>query len=72
MDDINDELINELNEKFKNARNGNCHLKITVVSNNNRRNISLDMISRDKRFFLEDNILESINSKPEIEYLINK
>ena len=72
LDDINDELINELNAKFKNARNGNCHLKITVVSNNNGRNISLDMISRDKRFFLEDNILESINSKPEIEYLINK
>jgi len=72
LDDINDELINELNAKFKNARNGNCHLKITVVSNNNGRNISLDMISRDKRFFLEDNILDSINSKPEIEYLINK
>ncbi|MEC7877687.1 MAG: DNA polymerase III subunit alpha [Bacteroidota bacterium] len=72
LDDINDELINELNAKFKNARNGNCHLKITVVSNNNGRNISLDMISRDKRFFLEDNILESINSKPEIEYLISK
>jgi len=72
LDDINDELINELNAKFKNARNGNCHLKITVVSNNNGKNISLDMISRDKRFFLEDNILESINSKPEIEYLISK
>tara|TARA_B100000686_G_scaffold1680_1_gene1886 strand:- start:250 stop:4458 length:4209 start_codon:yes stop_codon:yes gene_type:complete len=72
LDDINDELINELNEKFKNARNGNCNLKMTIFSNKNGRNISLDMISRDKRFFLEDNILESINSKPEIEYLINK
>lgn len=36
------------------------------------KNISLDMISRDKKFKLEDNLINLLEDSPEIEYLINK
>ena len=47
-------------------------LKVTIISNNNGKNISLDMISRDKKFKLEDNLLNLLKENPEINYLINK
>ena len=36
------------------------------------KNISLDMVSREKKFLLEDKILDRLNSNTEIEYIINK
>jgi len=50
----------------------NCHLKITIISNNNGKSISLDMISRDKKFQLDDNIIENITLNSEIDFLIKK
>ena len=72
LDHINDDLINELDEEFSNTKKGKCHLKITILSNNNGKNISLDMVSREKKFLLEDKILDRLNSNTEIEYIINK
>ena len=72
LDDLKKETVEDLDKKFKNLNNGNCHLKITIVSNNNGKNISLDMISRDKKFKLEDNLINLLEDSPEIEYLINK
>ena len=34
--------------------------------------ISLDMISRDKKFQLDDNIIENITLNSEIDFLIKK
>ena len=72
LDDLKKETVEGLDKKFKDLNNGNCHLKITVISNNNGKNISLDMISRDKKFKLEDNLINLLEDSPEIEYLINK
>ena len=54
LNDLKKETVEGLDKKFKDLNNGNCHLKITIISNNNGKNISLDMISRDKKFKLED------------------
>ena len=72
LDDLKKETVEGLDKKFKDLNNGNCHLKITVISNNNGNNISLDMISREKKFKLEDNLINLLDDSPEIEYLINK
>ena len=72
IDSIDSNLINELNDNFDNAKDGNCHLKVTVVSRNNGKNISVDMISRNKKFHLDDNIIETLKSRSELEFLINK
>ena len=72
IESIDSNLINELNDNFDNAKDGNCHLKITVVSRNNGKNISVDMISRNKKFHLDDNIIETLKSRSELEFLINK
>ena len=72
IDDLNNKLVENLNKNFNNLKNGNCHLKVTILSNNNGKNISLDMISRDKKFELEDNLLKVLSSNPEIEYIVNK
>ena len=72
LDDLKKETVESLDKKIKDLNNGNCHLKITVISNNNGKNISLDMISRDKKFKLEDNLINLLEDSPEIEYLINK
>ena len=72
IDSINTKLVENLNEKFKNLKNGNCHLKVTILSNNNGKNISLDMISREKKFELDDNLLNLLSSNPEIDYIVNK
>ena len=72
IDNINTKLVENLNEKFKNLKNGNCHLKVTILSNNNGKNISLDMISREKKFELDDNLLNLLSSNPEIDYIVNK
>ena len=72
IDDLNNKLIENLDKNFKNLKNGNCHLKVTILSNNNGKNISLDMISRDKKFELEDNLLKVLSSNPEIDYIVNK
>ena len=48
IDKINNDLIKKLNDNFENTKNGNCHLKITIISNNNGKKISLDMISKIK------------------------
>ena len=36
------------------------------------KNISVDMISRNKKFHLDDNIIETLKSRSELEFLINK
>ncbi len=72
IDNINNDLIKELSDNFENTKNGNCHLKITIISNNNGKSISLDMISRDKKFQLDDNIIENITLNSEIDFLIKK
>ena len=72
IDNINNDLIKKLNDNFENSKNGNCHLKITIISNNNGKNISLDMISRHKKFQLDDNIIENISSNSEIDFFIKK
>ena len=72
IESIDSNLINELNDNFDNAKDGNCHLKVTVVSRNNGKNISVDMISRNKKFHLDDNIIETLKSRSELEFLINK
>ena len=72
LEDLKSKMIEELDDKFKKLSNGNCHLKVTIISNNNGKNISLDMISRDKKFKLEDNLLNLLKENPEINYLINK
>ena len=72
LEDLKSKMIEELDDKFKKLSNGNCHLKVTIISNNNGKNISLDMISRDKKFKLEDNLLDLLKENPEINYLINK
>ena len=72
IDKINNDLIKKLNDNFENTKNGNCHLKITIISNNNGKKISLDMISRDKKFQLDDNIIENITLNSEIDFLIKK
>ena len=72
IENINKNLIDELNENFDNAKGGNCHLKVTVLSRNNGKNISVDMISRDKKFYLNDDIVNTLNSRSELGFLINK
>jgi DNA polymerase-3 subunit alpha len=72
IENINKNLIEELNKNFDNAKGGNCHLKVTVLSRNNGKNISVDMISRDKKFHLNDDIINTLNSRSELGFLINK
>ena len=72
LEDLKKETVEDLDKKFKDLNKGNCHLKITVISNNNGKNVSLDMISRDKKFKLEDNLIGLLEETPEIDYIINK
>ena len=72
IENINKNLIDELNKNFDSAKGGNCHLKVTVLSRNNGKNISVDMISRDIKFHLNDDIIKTLNSRSELGFLINK
>ena len=72
IDDINSEIIDNLEKDLKNSKKGNCHLKITIVSNNNGKTLSLDMISREKKISINDNFLKSIENNSSIEYFISK
>ena len=72
IDDLNLEIVKRLEKDLKNTKKGNCHLKITILSKNNGKNLSLDMISRDKKFTLDDNFLKSIEKNSSIEYFIPK
>ena len=72
IDDINSEIINNLEKDLKNSKKGNCHLKITIVSNDNGKTLSLDMISREKKISINDNFLKSIENNSSIEYFISK
>ena len=72
IDDINSEIINNLEKDLKNSKKGNCHLKITIVANNNGKTLSLDMISREKKISIDDNFLKSIENNSSIEYFISK
>ena len=72
IDDINSEIIDNLEKDLKNSKKGNCHLKITIVSNDNGKTLSLDMISREKKISINDNFLKSIENNSSIEYFISK
>ncbi|GIS31304.1 MAG: hypothetical protein Ct9H90mP3_1000 [Flammeovirgaceae bacterium] len=49
LDDLKKETVEGLDKKFKDLNNGNCHLKITVISNNNgKKNFSRHDIKRQK------------------------
>ena len=72
IDDINSEIIDNLKKDLKNSKKGNCHLKITIVSNDNGKTVSLDMISREKKISIDDNFLKSIENNSSIEYFILK
>ena len=72
IDDINSEIIDNLKKDLKNSKKGNCHLKITIVSNDNGKTLSLDMISREKKISIDDNFLKSIENNSSIEYFILK
>ena len=72
IDDINSEIIDNLEKDLKNSKKGNCHLKITIVSNDNGKTLSLDMISREKKISIDDNFLKSIENNSSIEYFISK
>ncbi len=72
IDDINSEIIDTLEKDLKNSKKGNCHLKITIVSNENGKTLSLDMISREKKISIDDNFLKSIENNSSIEYFISK
>ena len=72
IDDINSEIIDNLEKDLKNSKKGNCHLKITIVSNDNEKTLSLDMISREKKISINDNFLKSIENNSSIEYFISK
>ena len=72
IDDLNLEIVKRLEKDLNNTKKGNCHLKITILSKNNGKNLSLDMISRDKKFTLDDNFLKSIEKNSSIEYFIPK
>ena len=72
IDDINSEIIDNLEKDLKNSKKGNCHLKITIVSNDNGKTLSLDMISREKKISIDDNFLKSIENNSSIEYFILK
>ena len=72
INDINSEIIDNLEKDLKNSKKGNCHLKITIVSNDNGKTLSLDMISREKKISIDDNFLKSIENNSSIEYFISK
>ena len=72
IDDINSEIIDNLEKDLKNSKKGNCHLKISIVSNDNGKTLSLDMISREKKISIDDNFLKSIENNSSIEYFISK
>ena len=72
IDNVNTKLVDNLNQNFKNLKNGNCHLKVTILSDSNGKNISLDMISREKKFKLDDNLLNLLSTNSEIDYIVNK
>ena len=72
INDINSEIIDNLEKDLKNSKKGNCHLKITIVSNDNEKTLSLDMISREKKISIDDNFLKSIENNLSIEYFISK
>jgi len=72
INDINSEIIDNLEKDLKNSKKGNCHLKITIVSNDNEKTLSLDMISREKKISIDDNFLKSIENNSCIEYFISK
>lgn len=72
IDDLNLETVKSLEKDLKNTKKGNCHLKVTILSNNNGKNLSLDMISRDRKFTLDDDFLKSIEKNSIIEYFIPK
>ena len=72
IDDINSEIIDNLEKDLKNSKKGNCHLKISIVSNDNGKTLSLDMISREKKISINDNFLKSIENNSSIEYFILK
>ena len=72
IDDLNLEIVKRLEKDLNNTKKGNCHLKITILSKNKGKNLSLDMISRDKKFTLDDNFLKSIEKNSSIEYFIPK
>ncbi len=72
VEDLNEKMVKTIDSNFNSLDKGNCHLKVTIISSNNGKNISVDMISRDKKFKLEDSLIKFLNEEPLIEYLINK
>jgi DNA polymerase-3 subunit alpha len=68
LDLIQEDFIAEI-EQFSNRRAGKVELRFTVIDLT--ENIQLDMFSRKKRINLDDDFVEFLESKEEIEFRIN-
>ena len=68
LDLIQDDFIAEI-EGFSNRRAGKVELRFTVVDLT--ENIQLDMFSRKNRINLDDDFVDFLESKEEIEFRIN-
>ena len=70
--DINENFIKEINDVFVEDSKGNCKLTFTINSENNGENFSLDMLSRNKKIDVSNDLISKLENLPYLEYKIIK
>ena len=70
--DINENFIKEINNVFIDDSKGNCKLTFTINSENNGQNFSLNMLSRNKKIDVSNDLISRLENLPYLEYKIIK
>ena len=70
--DINKSFIKEINDIFIEDSKGNCKLTFTINSENNGENFSLNMLSRNKKIDVSNDLISKLENLPYLEYKIIK
>ena len=70
--DINENFIKEINNVFVDDSKGNCKLTFTINSENNGQNFSLNMLSRNKKIDVSNDLISRLENLPYLEYKIIK
>ena len=71
-DDVNKSFIEKIDKIFNGKSKGNCKLTFTINSENNGDYFSLDMLSREKKIDITNELINSLENLPYIQYKIIK
>ena len=71
-DDINKNFVQEIDQIFNKNTKGNCRLKFTINSENNGEAFSLELLAREKNIDLTNELINTLENLPYINYKIIK